>query len=185
MTGKSLLPFSHHCSLPPSHPGLPSTFSPSFSLQFPLPYCLPPSFPSSSHSSPSLTQILLRSYLYLSLPLQLPLPCYLPPSVFLLPSTRLLFSLTSFSLLIPLLPSSSYSSSRACLPSSYLYYPLSLLSSPPVPSTISSIQLPKKPLYQYILSLAFLFLIRQAVHSRVFQMLILDSKQRPRAFPSG
>ena len=167
---KSLIPFLHHYFLPPSYAGHPSIFPPSFSLQFPLPCCLPP-FPSSSHLSPSLTRFL-RSYLHLSLPLQFPLPCSPPPSVFLLPSTRPLSSLTFFPLYLPpSLPSS--------FPTSFF-----LLSPFLLPSTSSSIQLPKKPLYQHTLSLAFLFLIRQAVNSGVFQMLILDLKQRPCAFPS-
>ena len=139
---KSLLPFFHYCSLPPSL----HTFR-------------PPSLPSSLFS-------------YLSL-----VPFHL---VSLLPSSCLLSSLTSFF--------SSLSPSFTPLKFPYLssFLLLSLLS--PIPTS---------PPFWHILHpdtqetssptlsslLAFLFLIRQAVHS-VFQMLILDSKQRPCAFPS-
>ena len=136
-------------------------------IQFPLPCSLPPSFPSPSHSSPSLTQILLR---------------FLSPSFLL---TSVPFAHPSPFLAHFFLPSLSSSFSPIQVP----YLSFFLLLSLPIPySRFPTVYHFLHPAFQETFepthfSPRFLFLTRQAVYS-AFQMLILDSKQRQCAFPS-
>ena len=136
----------------------------------PTPF-LPPLLPPLHNFSPSFS-------------LQLPLPGSFPPSF---PSSFHLspFLAHFFSLLIPLLPSRSQ---VPPLKFPYLSYFLLLSPIPFIPTSppfchVLHPDTHETSVQTHSFLLAFLFLIRQAVHS-VFQVLILDSKQRPCAFPS-